>query len=104
MSVIARRSAGETRDPERILPEHWLPPEICDPTSERPSPGETVPQSGTSAAARSELWSPNALHPDGGLGGGWLSLVGAAESGFAGIGDLGPQAGGWPPRDRAATC
>ncbi len=83
---------------------HALPSEIYDSASERSSSWAAGSPSEPRAATRAELQPPNPVHSDGGLGGRWLSLVGAAESAVTDLDALGAQAVSGEPGDRTAVA
>src|SRR5437879_13225818 len=81
MSVTAKRAQGKTCDPERILSQHRLPPEIRDSASARSAPRKAARWAG--AATCAALWPGNTVHSDGRLGSGRLPVVGATAGAVA---------------------
>src|SRR5260370_40273584 len=67
---------GSASDLERVLPQHRLSPQVCDPAAERTAAREAAE---ASTAARSELRAGNAGRADGGVGGGRPALVGTDQ-------------------------
>src|SRR5207245_1585631 len=92
---------GKARDPERILSQHRLPPEIRDSASERSAPRKAARWAG--AATCAALWPGNTVHPDGGLGSGRLPVVGAAEGAVADLDAVEAKAVSAERSDGAAT-
>jgi hypothetical protein len=75
------REEGEEGDFERVLRQRRLQPEICHPFAERTAAGAVEER--TATRARSELQPRSSDTVNGGMGGRWLSLVGAAEGAVA---------------------
>src|ERR1700730_3192775 len=65
-----------------------IQPEVCNPFAEWAAAGEATK---TFPATRGELRPGNSSRTDGGMGGSWLSLVGAAEGALAYVDAVDPQ-------------
>ena len=79
-SLPEGRAQGQASDLERVLRQHRLSSEVCDPLAEWSA---TKKWKGARAAARTDLQPRNTGSADRCLGSGWVSLVGATESAVA---------------------
>jgi hypothetical protein len=95
---------GEAYDLERILREHRLSPEVRDTSFERPVSGQGSARRGPQPATQVELQPGNDFPVGRGLGGGGISLVGAAEGAAAAVDAVDSEAVSRPPRDCAAIA
>ena len=77
VSAISESVTGEEAGHVgRVLFQHAIQPQICDSVAERAATGK---EAAAAASALVELWSGSDSAVGGGLGSGWLSLVGSLE-------------------------